>query len=128
MVLIASEEHPLAKKASVSVKDLNQQKFVAFEAGTPTRKAVDKLFRDNDISVQVVMEFDNVETVKRAVEINNGVSLVPRRTVTQEVNSHSLVVINLKDMELYRPLAAILKKDKALSPALREFIKELKEE
>lgn len=128
MVLIASEEHPLAKKASVSVRDLNQQKFVAFEAGTPTRKAVDKLFKDNDISVQVVMEFDNVETVKRAVEINNGVSLVPRRTVTQEVNSHSLVVINLKDMELYRPLAAILKKDKALSPALREFIKELKEE
>jgi DNA-binding transcriptional LysR family regulator len=38
MVLIASEEHPLAKKASVSVKDLNQQKFVAFEAGTPLVK------------------------------------------------------------------------------------------
>ncbi|MDI9401516.1 MAG: LysR family transcriptional regulator [Verrucomicrobiota bacterium] len=128
MVLIASEEHPLAKKKQVSIKDLNQQKFVAFESGTPTRKAVDKLFKEHDISVQVVMEFDNVETVKRAVEINNGVSLVPRRTVTQEVNTGSLVAINLKDVELSRPLAAILKKDKALSPALREFIKELRGE
>ena len=101
-------------------------KFVGFESGTPTRKAVDKLFLDNDIEVDMVMEFDNVETVKRAVEINNGVSLVPSRTVAQEVSAHSIVKIIPVDIELYRPIAAIVKREKPLSPAMREFIAALK--
>ncbi|MBO4545668.1 MAG: LysR family transcriptional regulator [Verrucomicrobia bacterium] len=126
MVLITSVDHPFVHKKSIHLKDLNGQKFVGFETGTPTRKAVDKLFLDNDIEVDMVMEFDNVETVKRAVEINNGVSLVPSRTVAQEVSAHSIVKIIPVDIELYRPIAAIVKRDKPLSPAMREFIAALK--
>ena len=126
MLMISSVDHPFAQRKNLKLSDLNGQKFVGFESGTPTRKAVDKLFREMDISVDMVMEFDNVETVKRAVEINNGLSLVPSRTVAQEIDSHSLCIVPVQDLELCRPLAAIVKKDKPLAPAMREFIAELK--
>lgn len=126
MVMIMSVDHPFAKKKTIRLKELDGQKFVGFETGTPTRKAVDKLFRENGINIRMVMEFDNVETVKRAVEINNGISLVPSRTVTQELSVHSLAVLSLEDVELFRPLAAIVKRDKPLTPAMREFIAALK--
>ena len=126
MVIIACPDHPFAKKESISIKELDGQHFIAFETGTPTRKAVDKVLKEKGISVEIVMEFDSVETVKRAVEINNGVALVPSRTVSLELESHSLSVLPLNDVVLYRPLAALVKKDKFLSPAMREFITELK--
>jgi DNA-binding transcriptional LysR family regulator len=73
------------------------------------------------------MEFDNIETVKRAVEIDAGVSIVPLGTIGQEISKQTLAAIAIEDAELYRPLAAIYKKGKVLSPAMRQFINILKE-
>ena len=73
------------------------------------------------------MEFDNIETVKRAVEIDAGVSIVPQGTVTQEVAKQTLAAVQLEDGSYYRPLAAIYKKNKVLSPAMKQFLALLKE-
>jgi DNA-binding transcriptional LysR family regulator len=86
------------------------------------------VFKDNSIEVQNVMEFDNIETVKRAVEINAGISIVPQTTVMQEVSKQTLVQVPFEDVELFRPLAAIYKKNKVLSPAMKQFIAILKED
>ena len=72
------------------------------------------------------MEFDNVETVKRAVEIDAGVAIVPIGTVTQEVSKSTLAAITIEDAQFYRPLAAIYKKNKVLSPAIKQFLTVLK--
>jgi DNA-binding transcriptional LysR family regulator len=72
------------------------------------------------------MEFDNVETVKRAVEIEAGISIVPRGTVHQEVAGGTLCQVNIEGPELYRPLGAIHKKNKVLSPAMKHFLNILK--
>jgi DNA-binding transcriptional LysR family regulator len=88
---------------------------------------VDKILRDKGVRVQSVMEFDNIETVKRAVEIDAGVSIVPQRTVAQEVTNKTLAEVVIEDGDFYRPLAAIVKKNKVLSPAMRQFIAILKE-
>jgi DNA-binding transcriptional LysR family regulator len=72
------------------------------------------------------MEFDNIETVKRAVEIDAGVSIVPQSTILQEVNKQTLAQAEFQDGEFYRPLAAIHKKNKVLSPAMRQFLAILK--
>ena len=72
------------------------------------------------------MEFDNIETVKRAVEIDAGVAIVPQGTVLQEVAKQTLSQVALDDGEFYRPLAAIYKKNKVLSPAMNEFLGVLK--
>jgi DNA-binding transcriptional LysR family regulator len=128
LVLICHPQHPLAKNKSVKVKALTGHKFIGFEPDIPTRRALDKLLKDHGVQVQHVMEFDNIETVKRAVEIDAGVAIVPAGTVTQEVARQALAQVALGDSDFYRPLAALYKKNKVLSPAMKEFLAVLKEE
>jgi DNA-binding transcriptional LysR family regulator len=89
---------------------------------------LDRILKDHAVQVNHVMEFDNIETVKRAVEIDAGVAIVPRGTVLQEVAKQTLTEVDLDDGEFYRPLAAIYKKSKVLSPAIKEFLATLKED
>ncbi len=128
LVLICHPQHPLARNKSVRLKNLSGQKFIGFEPDIPTRRALDKILKDHSVHVQHVMEFDNIETVKRAVEIDAGVAIVPQGTVAQEVAKQTLAQVNLEDGEFHRPLAAIYKKSKVLSPAMKEFLKVLREE
>lgn len=83
LVVICNPSHALASEQEVEVKDLANYKFIGFEPDIPTRRAVDKMFRDTDLDTKPVMEFDNIETVKRAVEIDAGISIVPRATIEQ---------------------------------------------
>jgi DNA-binding transcriptional LysR family regulator len=128
LVLIAHPKHPLAKRGKVELSELNGVKFIGFEPDIPTRRAIDKIFKDHHVEVHTVMEFDNVETVKRAVEIEAGISIVPQATVAQEVAKHTLVQLEISGGDFFRPLAAIHKKNKVLSPAMRQFINALKSE
>jgi len=126
LVMICHPQHPLAKSKSVKLSQLAGQKFISFEPDIPTRKAIDKILRDHDVEVQSVMEFDNIETVKRAVEIEAGISIVPQATITQEVAKQTLAELRIEGVELFRPLAAIYKKNKVLSPAMKQFLHILK--
>jgi DNA-binding transcriptional LysR family regulator len=127
LVLIAHPQHPFAKQKSIKLKSLAGQKVISFEPDIPTRKALDKILKEHDVEVNHVMEFDNVETVKRAVEIDAGISIVPQGTVLQEIAKQTLVAVQIEDGEFYRPLAAIYKKNKVLSPAMKQFLSILKE-
>ena len=127
LVLICHPQHPFAKHKGVKLKAVAGQKFIGFEPDIPTRKAVDKIFKDYGVEVKTVMEFDNIETVKRAVEIDAGISIVPQGTVTQEVAKQTLVALPIDDADCFRTLAAIYKKGKVLSPAMKQFINIIKD-
>jgi LysR family transcriptional regulator, transcriptional activator of the cysJI operon len=127
MVLICHPQHPLAKAKTTKVQTIAGEKFIAFEADIPTRKAIDKVLKEHGVTVHPVMEFDNIETVKRAVEIDAGIAIVPQTTVAQEVSKQTLAQVVIDDAEFYRPLAVIYKKNKVLSPAMKQFIALLKE-
>jgi DNA-binding transcriptional LysR family regulator len=126
LVLICSPEHPFAQLKSIKLKQLNGQKLISFEPDTTTRKAVDKILNQHGVEVHHAMEFDNVETVKRAVEIDAGISIVPQSTVTQEIEKQSLALVEISDGQFFRPTAAIYKKNRVLSPALKQFLAILK--
>lgn len=127
LVLICHPDHPLAGKETVQLPELSGEKFIGFEPDIPTRKAIDKILKDHEVAVRTVMEFDNIETVKRAVEIDAGMAIVPQATVAQEVSKNTLARVLFDREEFYRPLAAIHKKSKVLSPAIKQFISILKE-
>jgi DNA-binding transcriptional LysR family regulator len=127
LVLICHPQHPFARQKNVKLKALVGQNFIGFEPDIPTRKAIDKILREHGVSVHNVMEFDNIETVKRAVEIDAGVSIVPSGTVTQEVTKETLAAVTLEGGNFFRPLAAIYKKNKVLSPAMKQLLATLKE-
>jgi DNA-binding transcriptional LysR family regulator len=126
LVLICHPHHAFAKAKSVQLNQLAGQKFISFEPDIPTRKAIDKILKDHSVEVETVMEFDNIETVKRAVEIEAGISIVPQATITQEVAKQTLAEVRIEGHELYRPLAALYKKNKVLSPAMKQFLAMLK--
>jgi DNA-binding transcriptional LysR family regulator len=127
MVLICHPQHPFAKQKAIKLASISGQKFIGFEPDIPTRKAIDKILKDHGVQVQNVMEFDNIETVKRAVEIDAGISIVPQGTIVQEVNKQTLVQVQFEDAQFFRSLAAIYKKNKVLSPAMKQFLAIVKE-
>src|SRR5262249_17917691 len=67
--------------------------------------------RHHDVSVEVVLEFDNIENIKRAVEIPAGVSILPEPSVSREIRAGSLVAVRIEGQDpkyrLCRPLAII---------------------
>lgn len=125
MVMICHPNHRFAAKKEVSLAQLNGEKFIAFEPDLPTRKVIDRHFREHGVEIIHTMEFDNIETVKRAVEIESGISLVPSNTVRQEVESGVLIAIPLDGAKLSRPLGVITKRNRPRSPAQKAFINAL---
>ena len=127
LLLVCHPRHPFAKLKTLKLKALDGQKFVGFEKDIPTQKALERIFHDHGVTVVSVMQFDNVETVKRAVEIDSGVAIVPEDTIRQEVSNRTLAAVALESEDCVRPLGLIYKKDKVLSPAMKKFIALLKQ-
>jgi len=125
LVLVCHPQNPLAKQKLIKIKSLAGQKFVGFETDMPTRKAVDKLLKEHGASVQYVMQFDNIETIKRAIEIDSGISILAEETLRPELASHTLATVRLEGSPM-RQIGAIYKKGKVLSPAMKQFIELLK--
>lgn len=125
LVLVVPPDSPLARHEQISVTDLSGRNLVGYERDVPTRKACDRILRDHGVRPQYVIEFDNIETIKRAVEIGQGAAIVPRMAVALEAERGTLKIINFQEGTFVRPLAIIYKRGRELSPAVRKFIEVL---
>jgi DNA-binding transcriptional LysR family regulator len=126
LVLACSPKHPLAHESQVDIHKLQFERFIAFEKDVPTRMWIDGILERYNISVSPVMEFDNIETVKRAVEINSGISILPKTAILQELGSGTMKAIDFSNERFIRPTGIIVRKDKILSQAGRYFIELLR--
>lgn len=126
LVVICPPGHPLAKRKKVDLKAIDGERFISFEPDLPTRKAIDGMFAQAGIRVKEVVEFDNIETVKRGVLIENAISIVPSESVKSEVESGTLVQIPIEGKFIWRPLGIVRRRTKAITPAMREMIQLLK--
>ncbi len=125
LVLITHPEHELANKKSVRLAQIDNQPFIAFESGIPTREAIDAVFLENNISVLHRMSNDNIFTLKKAVEAGIGVSIVPSNAVDEEVQKGSLMRIPIRDIKLTRPIALLQRKKHKPNKPLEVFIHHL---
>lgn len=125
LVLVVHPQHPLAKETEIDLVQLAGSRLISFDPDIPTRKAIDKILKDHGIHMETAMEFDNVETVKRAVEIDAGVAIVPQATVVQEVVQGSLRLLSFRGVEFTRPLGLIFRKGRVLTPAMKRFVDNL---
>jgi len=122
MVLTLPPDHKLAKRAQIKTKDLNGLPFVLFERDTPTRKATDKILKAAGVEVSKVAEFDNIETIKRAVEVGFGLAILPLPAVVDEEKAGRLAVVKLAEKEWVRPVGVIFRTDRNLSLAAKKFV------
>ncbi len=126
LVLVCSPKHPLASESKIDIHKVQFEKFVGFGKEVPTRLWIDDILQRFNIVVRPVMEFDNIETVKRAVEINAGISILPQTAILQELGSGTLKAVSFSDGNFVRPTGIIIRKDKILSQAGRYFIELLR--
>ena len=122
MRVVVSPKHRLARRNCVDVKELVGERFVAFTSELGIRKQIDKWLKQSRVSVQVVMGFDNIEEIKRAVEIDTGLAILPGPTVRREVETGSLRALPITDVAWTRPLGIIHRKHRELPVAVRKFI------
>lgn len=117
LAVICSPDHALAHKAKVTMSSLSGVPYVAFDREAPTRKAIDRLFREHEVEVDPVMEMDNVETIKRAIEMGLGVSVLPAASVQGEIARGTLVAKRFSDGKFTRPIGLLIRKGKYLDRA-----------
>jgi DNA-binding transcriptional LysR family regulator len=126
MVIVCYPHHPLTRRRSAGLELLRGESFVAFQAGLKIREEIDRVLALQKISVKSALEFDNIETIKRAIEIGAGISLLPEPTVAREIDTGTLVSIPLEGQPLARPLGIIHRRDRNLSETAQQFIQLLK--
>ena len=130
MVLVVPPDHKLVdegrEQSGVPVQALEGEDFVCFTEELKIRRQIDRWLKAEKVSVNVVHSFDNIENIKRAVEIGSGVSILPEPTVRREVDAGTLVSLHVKDVAWHRPIGVIHRRNKTLSTAASKFKELLK--
>lgn len=122
MTVVAYPSHPLSQRSSLVPKDLDGQDFISFDEEVIIRRELDRFFREHEVRISIVMQFDNIQSIKEAVVLGSGISILPERTIHAEVEQGRLVSIPLHAPELVRPTGIIHRRKKKLTRAGREFL------
>ena len=127
MVFVCHPSHSLAGSKIIKPGDLGRTDFVSFDRGLQIRRALDRFFREHGVQREVAYEFDNIQMIKEALSIGQGVSILPERTVLQEVADGRLVAIPIEAEGLVRPVGILLQRRKKLSQTGQKFLEFLSE-
>jgi DNA-binding transcriptional LysR family regulator len=102
LLLVTMPGHPLAKRKTIAPQDLAGEPFVAFEAGSGTRRVIDRFFLSENIEPNIVMDTENVEIIKAMVKTGLGIGIVPYVAVAREVRARQFFVTRIEGHELFR--------------------------
>lgn len=122
IVLACAPGNPFAGRVQMALGELHGRRMVGFDPDLVIRHEIDRALAACGAEPEVVMEFDNIETIKRAVEIDAGVALLPEPTVGRELAAGTLCTVRIVGEELVRPLGIIHARGKLLPPTARRFV------
>jgi LysR family transcriptional regulator, transcriptional activator of the cysJI operon len=122
MQVAASPDHRFAKLDEVCPADLNGENFIGFDEDLTIRRELDRFFKVQGVEINLVMHFDNIQTIKEAVALGSGISILPERTMQTEVAQGRLVAIPLNAPGLVRPVGIVHRRRKKFSRAAWGFM------
>ena len=129
MVLAVAAAHPLAQRGgAIDPQELNGVDFVGFDEDLPIRRHLDRFLKEHSVAVNVTLHFDNIQMVKEAVAHNVGISIMPARTMTDDIEQGRLAAVRIADATLFRPLGIIHRKKKRFHRVGQAFLELLREE
>ena len=128
LVLIVPPTHRLASKKIVKRDDLEKETFIGRESGSATRATVADRLKEWQIQLETVMEMENPESVKKAVQSGLGIAFISKFAVETELKAKALAVVRIPKLEISRELKIVYRRDKHLSRAARAFIEIANEE
>lgn len=121
MRLVCSAEHPLASRTDVTVADLNGIRMIGFDRSLVIRHEIDQALAKVGVRVDVRMEFDNADSMVRAIQANRGIGIVPEAAVRRETATGTLRVVACRGFKMTRPLGILFRRSAELSRAASEF-------
>lgn len=122
IVVVVAPQHRLSNRKSLRVSELDGESLVGFTSELRMRQEVDRWLKQVKISMNVVHTFDNIENIKRAVEVGSGIGLLPIATVRRELEIGSLIAIELEDVAWVRRLDIVYKRTKPFTTAISRFL------
>jgi len=126
-VLVCAPDNELSRRDSLVLSDLHEKDFVCFDSDLRISREINHTLREANVQRRVVLTFDNIEAIKRAVEDSSYLAILPRPTVERELAVNTLCAIPFSGISLKRPLSIIYKKTRKLTPAKQQFIAILRE-
>lgn len=128
MVLAMAPAHALSQRGgSIAPQELSGVDFIAFDDDLPIRRHLDRFLRDHGVEVNVALHFDNIQMIKEAVIHNVGISIMPFRTMREDIEQGRLVAVRIADATLFRPLGIIHRKKKRFHRVAQAFLDLLRE-
>lgn len=122
LVAVCHPAHRLVPRRRISLADLASQRFIAFDRDLPIRRSIDAALRAARVKVEVVMEFDNIESIKQAVLSGFGLAILPEPTVLRETVGRLLAALPIDGVTLTRPVGLIRRRRSAPDTAVQGFI------
>ena len=128
LVLIMHPDHPLAKRAAVTVEELGKESFVAHNVKTGSRQRVIEVFAQHRTPLNITLELATIETIKRFVQLKIGLGFVPRMCVAEELERGSLAAVPVQDLTYERTLWVTHRREITFSHAAEAFLELLREQ
>ena len=122
LVLACSLEHKFARRKTIQIKELQGQSLISYENSSPSHKSIMTLFKEAQVSIELAMQFNNIEMIKHAVEINRGIAILPTNAVSDAAEKNQFKSIQFKNTPYKRPIGMVTRKGKILPISVRKFI------
>jgi len=127
LVVLAPAGHPLAGKKNIPLARLAQEPFLLREPGSGTRKALERLFADNELIIKMRMELGSNEAIKQAIVGGLGVSVLSRHTLALDAPMGQLAILDVAGFPIERQWYVVYPAGKQLSIVARTFLDYLKQ-
>jgi DNA-binding transcriptional LysR family regulator len=115
--------HPLANEKEISIRQLGAESFVAHNVTSHYREKVIEAFRRHKTPLHMDIELPTLQAIKRFVVMGNGVALLPRLSVEDELARGELAGVKVRELQLHRKLRLVYRRGANLSHAAKAFLK-----
>ncbi len=126
LMLIVSPQHRFADRKELSITELDMETFIAHNVISPYREAVLREFQRHKVPLNMDVEMPTLETIRRLVQHNEGVTFLPRMCVEQEISQDLLREIRVKELLVERKIRLVYPARRALSHAAKAFLEVVK--
>lgn len=125
LVLVCNSKNKFAKRKTIQLKELAGQKLISYLSPMVSHKAIMALFKSEGVSIEVAKQFDNIDMIKQAIEIDLGIAILPISSVSNLKKGHNLNFIEFKNKPYHREIAIIHRKGKILTPTVKKLIEQV---
>ncbi|MBD2344274.1 LysR family transcriptional regulator [Anabaena subtropica] len=128
LVVVAPSNHPLINKSHISLESLAAEQLIMREQGSETRMAVEMLFAEHGMKMQIKLEVNSNNATKQAVLGGLGITVLSIHSLNPELQQNQLSVLNVEGFPIIQQWKIIYHKNKWLSPIVNTFLEYLQKE